>query len=1699
MTIEEFREIKSEIDHLVNLESGDEEQILKDYNNLIERLLSSDLSAIPYEEWEGIIIFREDLDFSKTHANLDFSIMDNVEYNTINLDGCNIKGLEYLDIEENTFSPEFRNNHPEFFPSDNLPQEIKELFYKHNLEFKHLYRFPDLLKCVNKFSFKRKDNYFYSTPSEELVNAIGFEYAMKMFEECPSFIVAITNNYGDELYQSYKNIKFYDLSAKIESYEDAKAFVYKKVVENIIRSGNYLPMTLPEDFRLMYDELFLDENVDRDLKESFDNGELSISQIRFYSKELENKNLLYGTRNSYTTKAIRKVFGSMQNYFNIVPKELDHIMYAYIHKLDYDDDMVKELSEMEPANIIEKAIQNELSNPWSVYTLEDLYYYSQFVSLEDCISNENQRELIKKVGIKNLIDFNNRHEKILDDYIDNNSQKKLFDVIASHQEKIVKELTDPSEVDDFLKKVIKEAEEIEKAFNHNSFFRINRKLSKLFPEEYLDYDLVDRLLDDLFKSEDEPEILEYKNMNVNKERIKEIKREGFVYGLERALNGDTKDLFTIINAAPSLIPIFSSKKIKFTNNNFKLKQLCDGIGQDNFLKIGSYYGPILIKLISFLDKDNIEEIINEYLYESENLTDNIEDKVFNKYFYEMIKHGERTIDIRNFPESFKKNHPELYISEDAPPELKDLFYGRKGWGDTLNLLTETALYTNPEWIPYLKDIDLSCSLHPLEIKVYDEKINKTYVNLRSMNYYEALGKMFSNEEILDITKKYGNFIPLCTNYLKINIRESKEYIYNQILDVIYNHIVNSYEIISELPREFLDRYPDIDIERGLPEGESFELLKNLFNQRVITPKDVQEHPEWIPYLVDKNIKVFTERNIYKDFLDDCLKLGLDNQRILNLYSKYGAYLPTTRLSSYPKGKEITDEELNRLIKEEIANAIYDLKRNYNEEAKEIIGIEYPELFLDENAPLELKKYFYGDQFQMSNNSLTFELLKEHKDWLPFLYDKAVALSLQKGYIRSARKGLQELFDKFGNKEALKLGMKRPDTVIQMLSIDKVDELCIWYEKTGRRFLPDFAVMSNFKIEDIDKFLAAGSIWSSLMKNNRYARTYEGRDVLVKLAYSFGCFDNDTRGYKELQNLISGIPRRLEPGYEDIMEAYRNSYLPELEAVLRSEGFEIDRDETAFGKLYKKNEDGSYTLTINPQSYPKSTQIIREYLETEPSFPLLSASKAHQYFGGFKMEYDPEFREFLLDNFDKIINNYHYLSSVSTLQRRFNEIKVVYSNVVLNLDLAISYIETNKYENVNVGNERVSQVASLQNYSQENFETIQRIYNHSKKRTFSSVPKVDKKRVELKTGTYFYEMLRLDDPRALSIGFESDCCQRLGDAGEWCMEHSMTDPNGRIFVVTNEKGEVVAQSWVWRNKDTLCFDNIEIPDQKMWDSGIPRGKEDAGIRNDFTDDVVAIYQMAAHEIIETDEKMYKRLLESGKITQEQYEGLKLGKVTAGFGYSNAKGSFVLLQRDKHIRRPLEHKVTIPLVHGVYISDSETQYILDGEDKEISYEGETLPIYHDEYIEYDDSNFTEKDLLSLERLEAITKNRADYLDTNLEKDYDREALVTELAHSYYLNPKTTRIIMTPNFAIIYDVNGDRVTIGDLLFTTKVDNEIQQIDIEEDVEVQIKLALDQISKDKEVDISRLEDNQKSMYIKATTLSEEIIDKKRGVNHAK
>lgn len=72
-------------------------------------------------------------------------------------------------------------------------------------------------------------------------------------------------------------------------------------------------------------------------------------------------------------------------------------------------------------------------------------------------------------------------------------------------------------------------------------------------------------------------------------------------------------------------------------------------------------------------------------------------------------------------------------------------------------------------------------------------------------------------------------------------------------------------------------------------------------------------------------------------------------------------------------------------------------------------------------------------------------------------------------------------------------------------------------------------------------------------------------------------------------------------------------------------------------------------------------------------------------------------------------------------------------------------------------------------------------------------------------------------RAACLGKLTHCCQSLsGEAGESCVRHGLTSPNGGFYIVC--KGdvhnplitdEVIGQSWVWRSqKNALVFDSIE---------------------------------------------------------------------------------------------------------------------------------------------------------------------------------------------------------------------------------------------------------------------------------------------------
>ena len=692
------------------------------------------------------------------------------------------------------------------------------------------------------------------------------------------------------------------------------------------------------------------------------------------------------------------------------------------------------------------------------------------------------------------------------------------------------------------------------------------------------------------------------------------------------------------------------------------------------------------------------------------------------------------------------------------------------------------------------------------------------------------------------------------------------------------------------------------------------------------------------------------------------------------------------------------------------------------------------------------------------------------------------MSLKKGNV--SIRGLEQLFEKYGEKEALKIGIKNPESVIQMLSENKFEILSEWYDKLC--FVPHHVIMKTFPFEQADKFVASSKKWSRLMKIERHKISEDSKAALLKASMCFGVFDNDMDGFNKTMQLFSDIPKSLSTQDIQRMLNFIQKQISSSKDNSDSKmAEEYSKQLVLIQQYYSQDENGKYSLKINPQQNKNIVQTLRNIMENANVSTILTADKAHKLFGGFEMKYVPDFRDFILKNMDTILSSDEYIAYISSMQKQWEEIKALNSNRVLTLDLAMSFVKLKKYENIQIGNERLATVSSIAGYDQKSFDTLQQIYNYGKSRTFSSIP-----RVHTKNGKYTYEILRLDDPLAVAIGTLTDCCQELGNAAETSMEHSMVDKNGRVFVIKDEAENIVAQSWVWRNQNVLCFDNIEIPAKAF-----TRAERGGSSREQFTDTIFALYQQAGKELIAKDEEEFKKLLDEGKITEEQYEVLKLGKVTVGTGYNDIADSLKRnSQRDRSkVARPVDFVPPVNLDYGLYTSDSITQHVIAGEQDVATSSYETPTIYSDEFVIHDDSNTKQEDALTLLKLELATKDGSYF--RKVQSD-EKNQIVSDFAYNYGLNPETTRIIMNSNFAIIYDTTSKEIIIGDILYNTSFNNQGQQVDISNKVAMQIRMALEQIGeKGKKFNISHLSQEQLEMYNRAMNLETEI-DEERGLS---
>ena len=983
---------------------------------------------------------------------------------------------------------------------------------------------------------------------------------------------------------------------------------------------------------------------------------------------------------------------------------------------------------MEINDIITNAIRKEIQDKRSSNDIDTLITYCQYLPIEEAIPNEFIRKFVKTCGFTILQNYNKKNNYVLDNeslYI-NCYEKTLLGNMAKHSRQLLGKFTinTEEELKIYLENVIRVMRKSDDDIAKRLINENKKELSTMFPNQFLDYNLAEKLLSE----------------------VDENSRSAILSALELGFNGNSEMLSKIINEYPSLISVIENKDIIISGILYQ--KMFYLLGSKKFLEINSVYGNAISHLISHTKMEDFEKLLIE-LQNNENFVD-----ILNNEVYKLIT-SKRDFDIRCLPDSFKKSHPELYLEDNAPESLVNKFYGLSySYFGTRKLINPADLQHNPDWIQYLKHVDLDKCLDDKQMAVYNsiDGREEHFVQIRS--FYKALGIKFTQEEILAMFSIYGDILWNYNMYhFSLDLGLEKDKCYEFLLARMYREIVNRHSIIRKnMPEEFKNKYSDLFLEENAPEE-----LQNLFYQRQISPEIIQLHPEWVQFLIDKNIRAVCDYNILA-FVNSAEFIELTNKRVLELFEEYGNYLLTynIKLTAQAIGNE------DEFIKKHIIESIIQKRTSYDASIKKFIGSECPDLFLDENAPEELKKYFYNSS---NNTPLTFELLKQHKEWIPFLKDKNVLLSLKKKNI--GIRGLEQLFEKYGEENAIRIGMKNPESVMKMLENNKFELFSQWYDKLN--FIPHYVVMMEFPIEKSDSFISSGKKWSQLMRIERHNLNEESKSALLKASMCFGVFDNDMDGFNKVMQLFTDVPKILS-----------ENEMQDLIRLIEEKNGDIE----LVNKVYGKSENGSYTLKINSQQNKDVINVIRGIMEQVGFKKVLSPDLAHKLFGGFEMKYEPEFRDFLLKNIETILESDDYIAYISSMQKQWPEIKALNSNRVLTLDLALAFVKSNNYQDVQIGNEKLAEVANQAGYNQQDFETLQQIYNYGKVRIFNSIP-----RIKNTSDQYTYEVLRLDDPLAVAIGTLTDCCQELGNVAETCMEHSMVSEYGRIFVIKDELGNV----------------------------------------------------------------------------------------------------------------------------------------------------------------------------------------------------------------------------------------------------------------------------------------------------------------------
>ncbi len=439
---------------------------------------------------------------------------------------------------------------------------------------------------------------------------------------------------------------------------------------------------------------------------------------------------------------------------------------------------------------------------------------------------------------------------------------------------------------------------------------------------------------------------QYPDIFIDEEISPELKRK-YYKGLITAQD---------IKENPELFEVLKNKRIE---DIFKarLRKACllDELSKEDFLKICRTYGK-------YLDNEIVIDNLGNFKFKY--LDMNVINMKINQKISDLIRENKIEYDD-TLPESFKKEQPQLFLSEEMPEVIKDKFY--KGELEFEDIRNNEKLY---EDLMY-KDLDVGFK----KMKNGESKLKIFNRDENNRGKLEENWARFSKEKLLELAYKYGKYLEVLdcdifgdTNSLEERVNEIEKQIEEKILskEIKYDETV---------PAFFKNKHPELILDEGAPEElKKYYYDYNSNEENQITFEIIDENPLWLEYLLEKDLtRAFPEKyNKYFRTFDNlnAIKLGAKDIKSVDAmvekgkeetlkkwyYRSGGAFIPCSEVMENIQNKDIDKYLANsRIWKEKISELgkedIDKVSKEVEKEAKEIKAVEYSQEDMEKVAEI----------------------------------------------------------------------------------------------------------------------------------------------------------------------------------------------------------------------------------------------------------------------------------------------------------------------------------------------------------------------------------------------------------------------------------------------------------------------------------------------------------------------------------------------------------------------------------------------------------------------------------------------------------------------------------------------------------------------------------------------------------------------------